>query len=182
MDGVQRPIIRHGSKVSLGIILESDINFIFATINDPEVKRYLRAPYSIHTYGDEQKWISNLGSRESDMVFSIAENAEQSMVGLIGLHQLDFHNGTGYVGYVLSREHWNKGYVTEAVSLVVEFSFKRLNLRKLHSSVFEPNIGTMKVLLKNGFKESGRRSRHVFVEGHGYVDEILYELFNPDHA
>ncbi len=182
MDSIPRPIVRRGEKVSLGLILDSDINFIFASINDPDVKRFLRHPDSMHQYSDEQKWISNLGTREDTRILSIVKNQDDSIIGVIGLHELDFQNGTGYLGYFLAKEHWNHGYVTEAVSLAIDYSFKRMNLRKLHSSVYEPNTGSIRVLQKNGFREIGRRSKHVFVEGHGYVDEILFELFNPDHA
>jgi RimJ/RimL family protein N-acetyltransferase len=55
-------------------------------------------------------------------------------------------------------------------------------MRKLVSAVFEPNTASMKVLIKNGFKECGRYHKHSFVRGHGFVDDVLFEKFNEEHA
>ena len=176
-----RPMIVHGKEVSLGVILESDAEFALATINDPEVHRYLRNPGHIYTYDEEVQWIRGISSRMStERVFAIVQNSDDSIVGIMGLHQIDWVSSTAYVGYLLAKPFWGKGYMTEAVSLLVEYAFQILNLRKLHTSLYEPNIASRRVQEKNGFVETGRHVRHVFVPGHGFVDEILMELFNKE--
>lgn len=179
--GPERPILATGKKVSIGVVLESDIDFAFRAINDPDVNRYLRFPGKIHSMDDEAKWIKSIYASE-EIVFANVENLTGDIVGLIGLHQIDVRNKSAYIGYLTAKNHWGKGYTTEGVSLVVRYAFSTLNMRKLHSSVFAPNEASQKVLKKNGFIEIGRYSRHAFVPGKGYVDEILYELFNSDYV
>ncbi|MCL4342738.1 MAG: GNAT family N-acetyltransferase [Candidatus Thermoplasmatota archaeon] len=176
-----RPILFRGKKVSIGLILESDLDFVFSNINDPEVNRYLRIPGKIRSREEEIKWIRNLYSSE-DIVLANVENSTGEIVGTIGLHQMDMRNKSAYVGYLTAKKYWKKGYTTEGVSLAIRYAFSVLNLRKVHSSVFAPNEGSLRVLKKNGFMEIGRYSRHAFVPGDGYVDEILLELFNPDYV
>lgn len=72
--------------------------------------------------------------------------------------------------------------MTEAVSLVVKYSFQMINLRKLFTHVLVPNVASKKILEKNGFKECGRLSKQSYVYDYGYVDEVLYELFNENQS
>ncbi len=175
-----RPIILKGKKVSVGLLLEGDVDFSFRTINDPDVNRYLRFPGKIYSRDEEEKFIKGLYG-QGEIVLANVENSTGDLVGFIGLHQIDWRNKSAYIGYLTARRYWKKGYTTEGVSLMIRYAFSTLNFRKLHSSVFQPNEGSHKVLKNNGFKEIGRYSKHAFVPGKGYVDEILYELFNPDY-
>jgi RimJ/RimL family protein N-acetyltransferase len=51
-------------------------------------------------------------------------------------------------------------------------------MRKLTSSVFEPNKASAKALIKNGFSECGRFHKQAFIREHGFVDELIFEKFN----
>lgn len=180
---MERPIIEKGRNVSLGIILNSDVDTVFLAINDPEVNRYLRFPGRVIHYNEEAQWVNDLGKKtETDRVFAIISNSGKDFMGTVGIHQIDWQSKTAYVGYLSLKKYWGKGFMTEAVGLMVHYAFSTLNMRKLHSSVFEPNIGSVRVLEKNGFRLLGRYSKHRFVPGHGYVDELLFEKFNEDHV
>ena len=89
--GAERPILLRGENVSIGVILDIDLDFAFATINDPDVNRYLRFPGKIHGRGDEAKWIRNLYGSE-DTAFANVENSSGDIVGFIGLHHVDMKN------------------------------------------------------------------------------------------
>ncbi len=174
-----RPLIVLGRRVSLGIILESDATFLFKVINDPEVHRYLSNPGRMFYEYEELDWIRNLGKREVDSRhFAIMENNSQKIVGVIGVREINFSNGSGVLGYFLEKDSWGKGYASEAISLASDFCFGTLNLRKLTSAVFEPNTASKKALIKNGFRECGRYRKHSFVRGHGFVDDVLFEKLN----
>ncbi len=64
------------------------------------------------------------------------------LFGRIGLHDIDWRSANAHVSYVLGREFWNNGYMTEALGLATVYAFKTLNLRKLYTSVFDPNTGS----------------------------------------
>ena len=178
-----RPLLQMGKKVSLGILLEADVPFLFKVINDPDVHRYLSNPGRMMYEHEELEWVRTLGQKEQDSRhFAIVENGSDEIVGVVGVREINFSNGSGVLGYFLSKEYWGKGYSTEAVALAVEFCFGTLNMRKLVSAVFEPNTASMKVLIKNGFKECGRYHKHSFLRGHGFVDDVLFEKFNEEHA
>ena len=67
------------------------------------------------------------------------------------------------IGYVLAAEHWGKGYATEAVTGLVKHLFEtesrgmeqheevRIKRKELHAYAAINNVGSQRVLLKNGF-------------------------------
>ena len=59
------------------------------------------------------------------------------------------------IGYVFHKEHWGKGYGTESVALMSDFAFESLNLHKLHVSVVDANIGSARILERNGYELEG---------------------------
>jgi ribosomal-protein-alanine N-acetyltransferase len=176
-----RPLLLTGTKISLGVLTEADVPFLFKVINDPDVNRY--HSNSGRIIYEELEWIRNLSRKDHDnREFAIIENQTGKIAGVVGVSETNFSNGSGVLGYFLAKEYWGKGYSTEAVALAVQFCFDTLNLRKLTSAVFEPNAASMRVLVKNGFKECGRYHKHSFVRGHGLVDDIQFEKFNENHA
>ncbi|ASJ07199.1 GNAT family N-acetyltransferase [Thermococcus pacificus] len=173
-----RPILLKGNLVSLGILLREDLRQVWLWYNDREVRRYLAFPEEIFFYEDELEWYETLRrEKRGEKVFSILENSSRSLVGLVGLHRIDYHNGHAELGYFLAREHWGHRYGSEAVKLALEYAFTWLNLRKVYARVYEPNLPSIRILEKNGFQLAGRWKRHQYVPGEGFVDVLLYERF-----
>ncbi|MEM0156246.1 MAG: GNAT family N-acetyltransferase [Thermoplasmataceae archaeon] len=173
---MKRDIILSGKKASIGIVLREDLGTITSYMNDRSVRTFLRDPGKLFYIEEEEEWYQKIIKIKDLRVFAICEGEEFS--GLVSLHDLSFRNGDAYIAYSIAREKWGRGLATEAVSLAVEYAFDYLNLRKLHSSVLEPNIASIKVLRKNGFKEMGRFQKNGYIPGNGYADEIYFELLN----
>jgi RimJ/RimL family protein N-acetyltransferase len=173
---LKRDIILSGKKASIGIVLKQDLETITSYMNDRSVRTFLRDPGRLFYIEEEEEWYQKVRKGEDLRAFAILEGEEFS--GLVSLHDLDFRNGDAYIAYSVMREKWGRGLATEAVSLTVKYTFDYLNLRKLHSSVMEPNAASLKVLRNNGFTETGRFQKNGFIPGHGYVDEIYFELLN----
>ncbi|NJE42096.1 GNAT family N-acetyltransferase [Thermococcus sp. GR6] len=173
-----RPIILEGNLVSLGILLREDLKHIWLWYNDRDVRRYLSFPEEIFFYEDELEWYEALRrEKKHEKVFAVIENSSRSLVGLVGLHKIDFHNGRAELGYFIGKEYWGRGYASEAVSLAVRYAFEWLNLRKVYAHVYESNGASIRILEKNGFKLAGRWRKHQYVPGEGFVDVLCYEIF-----
>ncbi|HDZ36147.1 MAG TPA: N-acetyltransferase, partial [Thermococcus sp.] len=89
-----RPIILGGRLVSLGMLLKDDLRQVWLWYNDRDVRKYLSFPEEIFFYEDELEWYEALRrEKRHEKVFTIVENSSHSLVGLIGLHRIDHHNG-----------------------------------------------------------------------------------------
>ena len=96
---------------------------------------------------------------EEKKVFAIVLKENQKVIGSIGIEELseeldkDSDNLLGReLGYVLNKDYWNKGIMTEAVSKVVDYCFNTLKLNFLMASYFNHNIASKKVLENLNFK------------------------------
>jgi RimJ/RimL family protein N-acetyltransferase len=94
---------------------------------------------------------------------------------LIGSCGLAERNGEAELGYWIAREHWGRGYATEAATAVVGVA-KALGHRKLVAGHFTDNPASGRVLRKVGFRPMGRVEQR-FSKGRGHeVSCALFEL------
>lgn len=178
-----RPIIIEGGRVSLGVLMREDVHVLWKWHNDRRVRKYLTMPHEVFFYEDEMEWYEAVRREKvREKVFAIVKNESRSLLGLIGLHNIDPHSRNAELGYFIGPDHWGKGYGTEAVFLAVRYAFNWLNLRKLYARVFEGNFPSIRVLERNGFTLAGRLREHQYVPGEGFVDVLLYELLRGGEA
>lgn len=68
-------------------------------------------------------------------------------------------------GYWLGREHWGRGLMTRIVAVFAPWAMRELRLYRLQAGVLDFNIGSARVLQKNGFAEEGAQRSAVFKRG-----------------
>jgi RimJ/RimL family protein N-acetyltransferase len=57
------------------------------------------------------------------------------------------------LGYTIGKYYWNKGIGTTAIKSLLDI-LKKNNIIKVYTHVFENNLPSIKILIKNGFNES----------------------------
>lgn len=83
---------------------------------------------------------------------------------------------SGIVGYSIDKDYQGRGYMQEALNLVIRYSEEELELHRLEASVLTDNERSRSVLLKCGFKEIGLNERYLFING-AWRDHItLYRI------
>ncbi|MDD3903752.1 MAG: GNAT family N-acetyltransferase, partial [Sphaerochaeta sp.] len=63
-------------------------------------------------------------------------------------------------GYLFRRDHWGKGYATEAAVACKEYAFTSLNAREVYSIIRDSNIASMNVAIRNGMLIRERFIKH----------------------
>ena len=84
-------------------------------------------------------------------------------MGLI--FQKDIYWKSAEIGYWIGQPFWGQGIAAKAVWLLVDHAFDELAMVRLYAGVFEYNIGSMRVLEKNGFLKEGISKKAVFKNG-----------------
>ncbi len=88
-------------------------------------------------------------------------------------------NKCGEVGYALSKDFWNKGYITEAFREVIRFGFERMRLNRVEATCKIPNTASERVMVKCGLEYEGIMRKKLFAKG-SYHDLKLYSLLLED--
>jgi RimJ/RimL family protein N-acetyltransferase len=171
-DGIYLSAIRQTDKPALLEHLRSK-DVYKTTLNIPH-------PY-LEEHADSwiQKRIEHTRRLGKEVTFAIRDKNDK-LIGGIGADNLEV--GTTHeaeIGYWLARPFWGQGIMTDAVRAYVEYAFGELQLRRLMAHTFEFNIGSARVLEKNGFKLEGRLRRHRIKEGE-LIDARVYGLLKED--
>jgi RimJ/RimL family protein N-acetyltransferase len=118
-----------------------------------------------------------LGSRKEKFESFAICNLEDVFVGVISLRSINgCPENWASIGYWLGKAHWGNGIGTEAVLMVSDYAFRKLNIIKLEAYVFGVNVASIRVLEKNGFKfESVLRSNCDL--GGIISDELIYSKY-----
>ena len=165
-------------KIMLRSLKDDDKEVLAQLANNKKiwlnVRDILPYPYTI----DDAIFFINLTKKENpQMSFAIEFDGE--FCGMVGLMaQLDIYRKTAEIGYWLGEPFWNKGIATTAVAMVTEYGFKELDLVRIHTGIFEYNIGSMKVLEKNGYKKDCVFEKSIIKDGK-IIDEHRYAKINP---
>lgn len=92
--------------------------------------------------------------------FAVVEAATQSLVGAMGL-AIKAPHARAELGYWIGVPYWNKGYATEAATVIVRFGFEELGLNRVYAQHFLRNPQSGRVLRKLGMRYEGRLRQHV---------------------
>jgi RimJ/RimL family protein N-acetyltransferase len=96
---------------------------------------------------------------------------------LNGINAKD-HNATFGIA-MGDKKYWSKGYGSEAAALIIKYGFEQLNLHRINSGVLSFNDRSIRMHLKLGFREEGRRREIIFRNG-AYCDEVMFGLLREE--
>lgn len=99
------------------------------------------------------------------------------LAGYIGLMSPGFEaNFTPCIeiGWRLAREHWGRGYATEAARAAIEFGFTQVGLDEIVSFTVPANIRSIRVMEKLGMKSSCEFDHPRIAVGHPLRRHVLY--------
>jgi len=173
-----------GKKCYLSPIDVNDAVTFTEWLNDLEVIEYLTLYPQIISLEGEKDFLNKL-SREHN--YSIIDNDGDKLIGNCGLIGIDHLNQTAEIGiFIGNKKCWNNGYGSEALSLLLDYGFKALNLHNVSLRVYSFNERAKKCYGKIGFKVIGKK-REALLRGNERHDIIFmdilrnefYEKYNP---
>ncbi len=170
----------YGDRIRLRAVEKEDIDKFMQWVNDPEVTGNLQFVFPMSRVQEEQ-WVERAASGDdpTDRVF-IIEKLDGSYLGNLGLHDIDRRVGKAVVGIVIGeKDEWGKGYGTEALRTILQFSFDTLNLQKVDLTVLADNERAQRAYEKCGFEVVGRLPRHEYRDGK-YVDVLVMSVLREN--
>jgi [ribosomal protein S5]-alanine N-acetyltransferase len=168
-----------GTRVYLRPLERADVPLLIPWINDPEVTRGLRIhrPMNVQT---EEEFIQKMYQDEHALAVGIALRETDQLVGMTGLHQMDFRNRHASFGLMIgAKDAWGRGYGTEATALLVRHAFETLNLNRVWLLVYEDNAAGIRAYEKVGFRKEGVLRQDSFHQGR-YWDTFIMGVLRED--
>jgi diamine N-acetyltransferase len=167
-----------GKRIRLRAIERSDIPTFVRWFNDPEVTKHLGL-YLPMSQAQEERWFERHLQDEKRHIFGI-ETVDGKLIGNIGLEDVNWKDRSAELGIVIGeKDYWDKGYGTEAVTTLLGFAFRQMNLHRVYLRVFEDNPRAKRSYEKCGFQLEGRLRESSFSDGR-YRDEWIMGILRDE--
>ncbi|MCF8273128.1 MAG: GNAT family N-acetyltransferase [Flavobacteriaceae bacterium] len=168
-----------GKNIYLRALEPEDLEFIHTIENDESLwelsntitpySKFLIKQYLEHSHKDifEVKQLRLVISSYND-----------KPLGMIDLFDFDFKNGRAGVG-ILVKESIDRqlGYGSEALQLLINYSFTHLGLHQLYCNISEENQPSINLFTSKGFYKIGLKKDWNYVNG-DFKSEYLFQLLN----
>lgn len=182
MLNLKMPILESERLILRPIRLE-DAEDMYAYASDDDVLKYLW--WEKHTSVDQSRESIRerfLKRPETGIpeAYAIVVKADGHMIGTIDVHTVRF-NDVGVIGYVIHKNYWGQGIVSEALQMIIPVCFHHCGFYRIEINHCADNVGSQKAIERAGFIYEGCfRKRKVERDGHR-GDYLNYGL-NADDA
>lgn len=169
-----------GNTVYLRALEPEDLEFIYAIENDENIWEVsnTQTPYSKFLI---RQYLENAHQdiyEAKQLRLAICKNNTSEAVGLIDLFDFDPKNKRAGIGIIIQNKiDRTKGYGKESLSLLIDFSFKQLQLHQLFANINTENKPSISLFTTFGFEEVGVKKDWNFYNN-SYQDETLFQLIH----
>jgi RimJ/RimL family protein N-acetyltransferase len=168
-----------GPTICLRPVEREDARIIAPWLNDQEVIR-TTLQYRPMTLAREEEFLAQASASEKDLVLGIVPRATGQLVGVTGLHLLDFRNRHASFGLMIGvKEEWGKGYGTEASRLILDHAFLTLNLNRVWLHVHEYNTRGVRAYERVGYRKEGLLRQDCYRDGR-YWDTFVMGVLREE--
>jgi len=170
-----------GEYIGLRAIEKEDLEQLRIWRNNPSLRRFFRETNEINTF-NQNKWFESISDKSSlNKMFSIVELKTNKLLGACGLCYIDWINRSAdfsiYIGY--QNIYINDKYSVDAGKLMIDYSFKVLNLHRLWVEIYSIDIKKKEYFEKLGFKFDGE-FRETYWYNNKWYNSLFYSLLSSD--
>ncbi len=167
-----------GDNIFLRALELSDLDFLYEVENEESLwevgntttpySKFILNEYIANSYRDIYE--------VKQLRLVICKNGDESTIGLIDLYDFDPKNKKVGIGIVIFPDkEKQKGYASEALSLISNYAFERLKVHQVYAGITEDNLGSLRLFEKAGFIRNGIKTDWT-LSINGFKDEHFYQL------
>ncbi|KQO31692.1 acetyltransferase [Flavobacterium sp. Leaf82] len=169
-----------GENIYLRALEPNDLEFVYAMENDENIWEVsnTQTPYSRFLV---RQYLENAQQdiyEAKQLRLAICQDQDFPAIGLIDLFEFDPKNNKAGVGIVIQKgENRNQKIGSEALELLIKYSFHNLNLHQLYANIAVGNVASIALFTKFGFEKIGIKKDWILLNNH-YQDEAIFQLIN----
>lgn len=168
-----------GVHISLRAIEPRDLEFLYQIENDESnwLVSNTQKPFSKFLL---QQYLENAQQdiyEAKQLRLVIFENTTKNALGLIDLFDFEPKHRRVGIGILISPLFENKGYATEALKLLINYTFTHLDIHQLYANITDDNKKSISLFENQHFQKVGIKKDWIFTHGK-YKNEILYQRIN----
>ncbi|AFZ68627.1 GNAT family N-acetyltransferase [Deinococcus peraridilitoris] len=127
-----------------------------------------------------EEWWTRILSDPGDDFLRLGVERGGQLVGYVDLAQQDRQVGRAEFGIAIGeRRLWAQGLGIEAGQLMLHHGFHHLGLTRVTAQVHRPNVRSLALMRRLGFREEGLLRRHALYQG-GVCDVVIFGLLQNE--
>ena len=171
-------------RLKLRLFKQTDVDDVYEYCSDDEVTKYM--PFATYTTRQEAEerikfCLESYEQMDRPILWAIEYKENGKLIGGIDFVKWDEQANCAEIGYILNKEYWNKGIMTEAVGEVIKFGFEKMELNRIEIRCDERNIASSRVMEKNGLKYEGTLRQEKYIKGE-YVNIKVYSILKEEYT
>jgi diamine N-acetyltransferase len=172
-------MLLEGEHIKLRALEPEDLDFLFKIENDTtfwEVS-HTQAPFSKFIL---KQYLENahLDIYEAKQLRLMVINTKTSeSIGMIDLFHFNPQHKRAGVGIMIASKHQGNNFASEALQLLIDYSFQHLNLHQLHASITPDNEKSIQLFTRHRFEKVGEKKDWIYTDGH-FKNELIFQLIN----
>ncbi|MEU0369837.1 GNAT family N-acetyltransferase [Streptomyces sp. NPDC006283] len=169
-----------GERVKLRAMGPEDAEALWRWNHDPDVMRWMNDNHP-STPEHVEKWLAERPRNTyGDLLLGIETRSDAALIGLVALSGAEPETGIAELDiYLGEKEHWGRGYATDAMRTVCRYGFDKMRLHKIKLTVVTENHAAQQVYKKVGFLEEGRLRQSFRRDGVWY-DQLAMGLLEGE--
>jgi diamine N-acetyltransferase len=166
-----------GKHINLRALEPEDLEFLYQIENSEsfwEVS-HTQTPFSKYLLKQylENAHLDIYQSKQLRLL--IEEKSTKKQIGMIDLFDFNPQHKRAGIGILIHPDFQNKGFASEALFLLINFSFIHLQLHQLFANITSDNNKSLALFNKHNFVKIGAKKDWISSEGK-FKDEILFQL------
>jgi [ribosomal protein S5]-alanine N-acetyltransferase len=169
-----------GQMVTLRELRASDAASLFALLTTEEVSRFISPPpTSVEGFEKFIAWAHRQRKAGQYLCYAVTVKGYDTAIGIFQVR--DLHSGldTAEWGFAIGSRFWGTGVFEDAASLVLEFAFDTLGVRRLEARAAVQNGRGHGALLKMGAVQEAIL-RQSFAKNGRHLDQALFTILEKD--
>jgi [ribosomal protein S5]-alanine N-acetyltransferase len=176
-----------GSRITLAILTPDDADLVrdFVIENRDHLAPWepLRPEAAFELPAIQERLAKSASDFQAGtaFIFAVLENSTGKMIGTCNFNNI-VHGvfQACHLGYAIAESHQGKGYMSEAVTLGIEYMFDTAGLHRVMANYMPRNERSGKLLETLGFEREGYAKSYLKIAG-VWEDHILTAKINPNH-
>jgi diamine N-acetyltransferase len=166
-----------GEFVTLRPLVPADAELTLAW---RQSERAINLNKGAQTVAQQAAWIASRPASEHNFMIVLKSGQPVGMVSLVGIDTE--HSHAEPARFLIGEEEAVRGIpaAVEAMKLLYELAFDRLELLRVHGAVVSDNPLMLKWQKFLGMKEEGRQRQHLFINGH-FQDSIMLGMLADEY-
>ena len=161
-----------GTYIRLTPLSSSHLTLTREWANDPNLMRLLDRARPVMEQ-EHEAWYAQLHTHKDQVHFAIETQKDSIHIGNVWLVDIDSRHHRAELRIVMGNTQYHgKGFGTEAIQLLCDYAFRRLNLHKIYAYVLSINPPARHAFEKASFKLEGELRADRWLDDR-YIDVFL---------